>query len=64
MPCLRSPGLSWTCCEEKRPFFLKMSFTQNKAIEIAIINTLRIKVSIIFINFVATKVMQIKQSAK
>lgn len=43
---------------------MKMSFTQNKAIEIAIINTLRIKVSIIFINFVATKVMQIKQSAK
>ncbi len=48
MPCLRSPGLSCTCWEENLPFFLKINFTLNNAMQIAIINTLN---NIIFIIF-------------
>ncbi|CUQ54069.1 Uncharacterised protein [Segatella copri] len=51
MPCLRKPGLSCTCWEENLPFFLKITFTQNNAMQIAIINTLNNINFIIFITF-------------
>jgi hypothetical protein len=39
------------CCEEKLPFFLISTLTSNKARAIAIINTLRSKLSSIFLIF-------------
>ena len=49
--CLRSLGLSFTCCEENRPFFKIITLTDNNATAIAIINMLMMKVSIIFLIF-------------
>lgn len=64
MPCLRSAALSWMCWEENVPFLVKITFTANNAKHIAIINTLISKVSVIFYNFVATKIVQFAQSTK
>ena len=39
------------CCEVNEPFFLTISFTDNYAMAIAIINTLESRVSIIYLYF-------------
>ncbi len=44
-------ALSWMCCDSNLPFFFNITFTDIKTIAIAIINTVRIKVSIIFAKF-------------
>lgn len=61
MPCLRIAGLSFMCCDEKRPFFLSNTFTDRSTTAIAIINTVRMIVSAILLNFVPAKIMQISQ---
>ena len=44
-------SLSWMCIDEKLPFLFSSTFTLNKAMAIAIINTVKSNVSIIFPNF-------------
>lgn len=39
------------CCEVNEPFFLTINFTDNNAMAIAIINTLKSRVSIIYLYF-------------
>lgn len=55
MPFLRKPELSCTCCEENLPFFFNSNFTLINATQIAIINTLNSRVSIIFTKFAVHK---------
>lgn len=51
MPRSRMALLSCMCCDSKRPFLRKMTFTDNSATDIAIINTLNSNVSVIFVTF-------------
>ena len=51
MPFLRKAALSWMCCDENCPFLRNSSLTDSNATDIAIINTLKSNIFIIFTNF-------------
>lgn len=61
---LRSPGLSSMCCDENLPFFSKSNFMHSNTSAIAIINTLKMKVSAIFLTFAVAKIVQNFEWAK
>lgn len=52
------------CCDENLPFFSKSNFMHSNTSAIAIINTLKMKVSAIFLTFAVAKIVQNFEWAK